>query len=203
MSAPDLETKARRLFAGTCELLGLDPKHLTLPQKLRVSRASALRLQIDDLEKAQLLGQPIDIKQLVEASEALEKLVNATPNGDGSASRNFEKAKAEFERLIGVHLNAAGEYEEIDKQPSLREDNARLREDNARLLDENFNLKAQLKELSTAKPPPTQQVNNNVVPLPKSRLEETNNRKPPDHYLAEHRHRHEPWCDYIYGPNRR
>lgn len=50
MSVPDLATKSRRLFASTSELLGLDPKHLTLAQKVRVDRASALRLQIDDLQ---------------------------------------------------------------------------------------------------------------------------------------------------------
>jgi predicted nuclease with TOPRIM domain len=193
MSAPDLETKSRRLFAGTCELLGLDPKQLTLGQKIRVSRASALRLQIDDLEKAQLLGQPIDINKLCEASEALERLVNAT----GSASKNFEKQKAEFARLLNLQLNAAGEYEEIHKRPNLREENAQLREANANILEENARLKAQLKELSTAKPSPRPP--DNVMPLPKSRLEEANTTKPPEHYLAEHRHRNEPWCDYIYG----
>jgi hypothetical protein len=182
MSAPDLETKARRLFAGTCELLGLDPEHLTLPQKIRVSRASALRLQIDDLEKAQLLGQSIDINKLVEASEALEKLVNATPNGDGSESNKYAHAQAQFEAMLNAQI-AACEREETREAP-------RPREENARLLDENFKLKAQLKELSSAKPMPTPKQPDNVVPM--SGVERANTTKPPAHYLKQY----EPWEEF-------
>jgi hypothetical protein len=190
MSAPDLETKSRRLFAGTCELLGLDPEHLTLTQKLRVSRASALRLQIDDLEKAQLLGQPIDINKLVEASEALEKLVSTTPNGD--APDRFDKAREEFEALIGLHT-AGNEPVDTREAP-------RLREENARLLEENFRLKAQLKELSSTKSMPTKQVDNNVVPMPMpmSGVERANSTKPPAHYLKQY----EPWEEFYNGRRR-
>jgi hypothetical protein len=170
MSAPDLETKARRLFAGTCELLGVDPKHLTLTQKLRVSRASALRLQIDDLEKAQLLGQPTDINKLVEASEALERLVTPTPNGQ---SNELHAAKAQFEALLNAAVSAR-DHEEIREAP-------RLRQENASLLEENARLRAQLKELSTPKPLPTPP--NNVVPM--SGAERANNAKPPAHYLKQ------------------
>jgi hypothetical protein len=196
MSAPDLETKSRRLFAGTCELLGLKPEQLTLAQRLRVSRASALRLQIDDLEKAQLLGQPIDIKQLVEASEALERLVNTTPNGDGSGSDKWEKARIEFEALIGLHLHTAGnEPKDTSEAPTLREENTRLRE-------ENFKLKVQLTELTSTKsmpqPTPTKQPDNNVVPMPMpmSGVERANSTKPPSHYLKQPP---EPWEEFYSG----
>jgi hypothetical protein len=104
MSAPDLETKSRRLFSGTCELLGLDPKNLTLTQRLRVSRASALRLQIDDLEKAQLLGQSIDINKLVDASEKLERLVGGDP--DAPSQPDFTGAREELRRLLDQRADA-------------------------------------------------------------------------------------------------
>jgi hypothetical protein len=191
MTAPDLETKSRRLNAGTCELLGLDPEHLTLTQKIRVSRASALRLQIDDLEKAQLLGQPIDIHALVSASEALEKLVTPMPNGDDE-SKKYEAARIKFEKLIDAHL-AANEQQEPRES---------LHEENSRLLEENFRLKAQLNELTSAKskqtpqPTPTKQDNNVVpLPMPMSRLSEANSTKPPAHYLKQT----EPWEDYYNG----
>jgi hypothetical protein len=59
----------------TCELLKLNPDDLTAAQKIRVDRASALRLQIDDLQSAQLRGAQIDLGKLIEASEALEHLL--------------------------------------------------------------------------------------------------------------------------------
>jgi hypothetical protein len=161
------------LFLDTCKVLGHDPDSLTLAQRLRVDRASALRLEIDDLQAAQLGGRTIDIKRLIEASEALEKLVNTTPNGDGSGSDKWETARVQFEALLNTQIEraaAAREREETSEAP-------RLREENANLLEENARLRAQLKQLSTAKPPPTQQADNNVVPM--SSVERANSDRPP------------------------
>ena len=95
---PDIAVQAQRLREQTCKLLGLDPNNLSLPQRLRVNRASALRLQIDDLEAAQLRGQPIDIAKLVESSEALERLVGGDP--DASTTHDFSSAREELARLL-------------------------------------------------------------------------------------------------------
>jgi hypothetical protein len=136
------------------------------------------------LEKAQLLGQDIDIHKLVEASEALERLVNATPNGDGE-SNELAAAKAQFEALLNAQV-AAREYEETHEA-------ARLREENARLLEENNKLRAKLKDLTSAKPMPTPKQPDNVVPM--SGVERANTTKPPAHYLQQY----EPWEEFYNG----
>ena len=181
MSLPDLETKSRRLFLGTCELLGLDPDHLTLAQKLRVSRVSALRLQIDDLEKAQLLGQPIDINKLVEASEALERLVGGNP--EAATTHNFAGAKDELRRFF------AQRAERIEAR-ELKE-SVRLREENVRLREENTQLRTQLRSQPCPAPQPT-----NVVPI--DGAARANAAKPPASYLKEGQPR-EPWETYGRG----
>ena len=96
----DIATQARRLREQTCKLLDLKPDDLTLTQKLRVNRASALRIQIDDLEAAQLRGEQIDINKLIEASEALERLLGGDP--EQSPQHDFAGAQAELAALLNL-----------------------------------------------------------------------------------------------------
>jgi hypothetical protein len=169
----NIEKTQRKLFLDTCKTLGLNPDDLSPAQRLRVDRASALRLEIDDMQAAQLGGRTIDIRRLIEASEALERLVNCTPNGDGGASNELHAAKAQFEATLNAAVGAR-DYEENHENAKLRQENMELREENARL-------QAQLKELSAAKPLPTP--TSNVVPM--SGAERANNTKPPAHYLKQ------------------
>lgn len=158
MSA-DIAAQARRLRAQTCELLGLDPNGLSVTQQLRVSRASALRLQIDDLESAQLRGQPIDINKLVDASESLERLVGGNP--EAPAAYDFSGAKEELDRLL-VQRAAAIEHREQRESERLREENAKLREENTQLRQRNSEV---VNVATSGNQSPQQSTNNNVVPI--------------------------------------
>jgi hypothetical protein len=179
----DLRAMSKRLREQTLSVLKLDSDKLSAADEIVVSRAGALRLLISDMEAAQLRGLAIDVAKYVEASEQLERIVrhqDPTPSG---ASNKFEAAKAQFMAMLKAQL-AACEREETREAP-------RLREENARLLDENFKLKAQLKELSSAKPVRTQP--DNVVPM--SGVERANTTKPPAHYLKQY----EPWEEFYNG----
>jgi hypothetical protein len=166
----NIEKTQRKLFLDTCKTLGLNPDDLSLAQRLRVDRASALRLEIDDLQAAQLGGRAIDIRRLIEASEALERLVTPTPNG--GKSNELHAAQAQFEALLNAQIEAR-DYEE-------KHENAKLREAIGQLQEENAQLRAKLASalpMSTPTPP------NNVVPM--SGTERANNNKPPAHYLKQ------------------
>jgi hypothetical protein len=176
---PDLAAQAKRLREQTCALLGLDPNALTLAQRLRVNRASALRLQIDDLEAAQLRGQPIDINKLVDASESLERLVGGNP--EAPATPDFAGAKEELENFL-IRRAGALEARERTEITRLLEENARLREENARLA-------AQLRAQPPQPTPAPPQRPDNVVPI------DATARARADERAADER----AWRNYTYG----
>ncbi len=151
----DIPAMAKRLHASTCKLLGLNPASLSLAEKVRVDRASALRLQIDDLQAAQLRGAQIDINKLVEASEALERMIRQDAPAE---DRALAVARAQFEELLNKHIGAK-QYEE-------NHECAKLREINAELVEENARLRKQLQPKPQAEKqeaPPAEQTN--VVPI--------------------------------------
>jgi hypothetical protein len=121
----DIPAMARNLFVNTCKLLGLDPDDLTAAQKIRVDRASALRLQIDDLQSAQLRGAQIDLAKLIEASEALEHLLATSVT---IHAKEHDEARETLAKLIGSL--AAVEQRET---ALLREENEQLRAELAAL----------------------------------------------------------------------
>jgi hypothetical protein len=163
----NIEKTQRKLFLDTCKVLGLDPRNLSLAQRLRVDRASALRLEIDDLQAAQLGGRAIDIRRFIDASEALERLVNSTPTGNGSES-SISLAHKRLAELIGNHAS--------ERDRSMEE-----------LKSENAKLRAEIAELRAPAPEPRP---DNVVPI--DGVARANAAKPPVHYLAESLHRHQP-----------
>jgi hypothetical protein len=175
----DIRKMSQKLRSQTCALLGLDPNALSLAQQLRVNRASALRLQIDDLEAAQLRGQSIDINKLVEASEALERLVGGNP--EAAARPDFSGAK-ELAQLFAQRAAAVERRERVEL--------TRLAAENARLLEENTRLTAKLNAAPQPAPP------NNVVPI--DGTARANATRPPERYLRDGQPR-EPWRDYVEG----
>ena len=50
-----------------------------MAEKIRVDRASALRLLLDDMQAAQLNGSAIDVAAFIKASEELERLAGGDP----------------------------------------------------------------------------------------------------------------------------
>jgi hypothetical protein len=88
------------LRASTAKLLGYtDAESLTAAQQIRVDRAIALRLLVDSGQAAQLGGEPVDVRELVSASEALERLVGN--NLETPASARFgPSARERLRRLI-------------------------------------------------------------------------------------------------------
>ena len=69
-----MAARAKALRASTCALLGLDVEKLTPADDVLVGRASALRLLVADLERAQLAGRAIDVAKYIEASAAVEDI---------------------------------------------------------------------------------------------------------------------------------
>jgi hypothetical protein len=66
-------------------LLKYDLNNLTAAQSVRLDRAAALRLELDDISSRQLAGLPIDMAKFVVASEALERLVGGNPDETSTA----------------------------------------------------------------------------------------------------------------------
>ena len=60
-----------RMRKLTATLLGYDLSNLTPAQSVRLDRAAALRLELDDVQSRQLAGLPVDMAKFVVASEAL------------------------------------------------------------------------------------------------------------------------------------
>jgi hypothetical protein len=145
----DIPAMARNLFVSTCELLKLNPDELTAAQKIRVDRASALRLQIDDLQSAQLRGAQIDLAKLIEASEALEHLLATSVT---IPVKEHTEAREALATLIG-NLAAV----EQSETALLREENERLRAELAALRPRSL------------PPPPEPQPNNNNAASPPAR----------------------------------
>jgi hypothetical protein len=156
----DIRKMSQKLRSQTCALLGLDPNALSLAQQLRVNRASALRLQIDDLEAAQLRGQSIDINKLVEASEALERLVGGNP--EAAAQPDFSGAKEELRQFL---VQRAERIEAREHKETVR-----LAAENARLREEITQLQAKLK--TEPPPPPPPPPADNVVSIDAARAAE-------------------------------
>jgi hypothetical protein len=128
---------------------------LTAAQKIRVDRASSLRLQIDDLQSAQLRGAQIDLGKLIEASEALEHLLATSVT---IPVKEHTEAREALAKLIG-NLAAVEENE-----------TARLREENEQLRAEL----AALRPRALAPPPPP----NNTTAAP---AHENQHRREPWH----------------------
>jgi hypothetical protein len=69
-----------RMRISTAALLGYgDADRLTAEQAIRTDRALTLRLVVDHLQGRQMQGIPIDVKEFVAASEALERMVGGNP----------------------------------------------------------------------------------------------------------------------------
>ena len=73
----------RRVRAEIADLLGINPDTATFGQRLRLDQATAIRLELDRLQAAQLAGHPIDIARLCAATQELEKMLpkDATRGG--------------------------------------------------------------------------------------------------------------------------
>jgi hypothetical protein len=179
MTTQDIAGQTRRLFSSTTKLLGLDETKLSVAEKIRVDRASTLRLLLDDMQSAQLSGGVIDVGQFIKASEELERLVGGNP--DGTAMPDFSRAKEELNALL------AGRAERLAARE--KSESERLREENAKLREEIAQLQATSAERSADMPepkPPT-----NVVPI---KAHDANATRPPSHYLRDGQAR-EPWRD--------
>jgi hypothetical protein len=87
------------LRASTVALLGYDVDNLTAAQKIRVDRAIALRLVIDDAQAKQMRGEAIDVRAFVAASESLERMCGGNPE-TAAAGHDFSGAREELRRFL-------------------------------------------------------------------------------------------------------
>jgi hypothetical protein len=166
----------RALRASTAALLNFDLNHLTPAQNIRVDRAAALRLQLDDLQRRQFAGEAIDMKEFVVASEALERLVGGDP--DTGTDGDFEaRVQAEF----------AGEREALSNLLAVQAErlDAADRRESPKLKAQIAELKSEIEQLrSSSAPPPV------VVGAPEQPPQATSPLPPPDNrppsaYLAQ------------------
>src|SRR5689334_17373916 len=88
----------------TADLLGYDLANLTSAQSIRLDRAAALRLELDDIQSRQLAGLTIDMTKYVAASEALERLVGGDP--ERPTQNDFSKDAAELSALLNLRYEA-------------------------------------------------------------------------------------------------
>jgi hypothetical protein len=65
-----------RMRKLTADLLGYDLTNLTPAQSVRLDRAAAIRLMLDDVQSRQLAGLDIDMTKFVAASEVLERMLD-------------------------------------------------------------------------------------------------------------------------------
>jgi hypothetical protein len=87
------------LRASTARLLGYDDANpLTAAQQIRLERAIALRLVIDDAQGRQMRGEQINVREFVDASESLERLVGGDP--EKSTAHDFSGAREELARFL-------------------------------------------------------------------------------------------------------
>ena len=77
----------RRLRADTAKLLGFDLNNLSPSQSVRVDRAASLRLQLDDIQSAQLRGDAIDMPRFILASKELEAMLGGNPESNQPVPR--------------------------------------------------------------------------------------------------------------------
>ena len=94
MTTKKLEPKQLldRMRNEVAGLLKYDLSNLTAAQSVRLDRAAALRLELDDVQSRQLAGLPIDMAKFVVASEALERLVGGNPDAPAAGHDFFRSA---------------------------------------------------------------------------------------------------------------
>jgi hypothetical protein len=168
------------LRATTAALLNYDDvDHLTGAQQIRLERAIALRLVIDDAQARQMRGEAIDVKAFVDASEDLERMVGGNPAS--SQTRFGPDHRAPLRELIERTVLAADVADAEHMADVMRREEA---------------IQAQAAgvpvEAPVAPPPPepaaeqTSQPPSNVSYLPSR----TPDGRPPDHYTREPRRDH-------------
>jgi hypothetical protein len=179
------------LRASTIELLGYDVDNLTAAQKIRVDRAIALRLVIDDAQARQMRGETIDVKEFVDASESLERMVGGNPSFppsrfDGNARERLRKL---IERTV-----LAGDAVGHERDAELM-----WREEQAAILAAGGDVEAAASSVpSLVEPQGTAPVTSPPTPPPRpltdnERMDATNSRPVPKEYLADYQRQFEPW----------
>src|SRR5689334_12188657 len=98
---PDLDARERNLRALTCQFLRLGAFETLLPaEQTRVDLIGALREEVRDLRRQQLLGRTdVDIARLVEAGKQLQALLDAQPP---EASVTLQDARRRLKEVLGV-----------------------------------------------------------------------------------------------------
>jgi hypothetical protein len=116
----------------TADLLRYDLNNLTPAQSIRLDRAAALRLELDDISSRQLAGLPVDMAKFVVASEALERMLGGNPDQQYDNRHDFSGAKQELLRFLDDRAKtqerkakrlaaASNKLEGSDSVPSIHE----------------------------------------------------------------------------------
>ena len=179
MSDPDPAAAYDTLRTETATMLRLNLADLSLVEGLQLDLVALLRLEIDSLQGAALFGEQIDLQRLAVAHGMLQKMLPekslvASPAA-ASETRFGADHKARLRRLIETTLLAPVIEDPVEIE---RKRDILAREEMAAAIAAGV-------PPPVAPPPPLRP--DNVVPL------DPNNRRPPDHYLADYQRQHEPW----------
>jgi hypothetical protein len=181
----------RRLRADTAKLLNYDINNLSAWQSVRLDRAVALRLQLDDISAAQLRCDPIDMPHFILASKELEAMLGGNP--EQTTSPNYG-AIAEIEAMIDGLLRTR---EQADHK---RDADLMWREEQAAILAAGGNVDLVAAAPAVAKRSSADDVSHPALPAapaappPRRSMDEINAEGPPQHYLQKPR---EAWREHI------
>jgi hypothetical protein len=107
-----------RMRNEAAELLKYDLNKLTAAQSVRLDRAAALRLELDDVQSRQLAGLPIDMAKFVVASEALERLVGGNPE-TSTTGPDFTGAREELLQFLVQRADAIEKRREREEAKAI------------------------------------------------------------------------------------
>jgi hypothetical protein len=89
-----------RLRQSSAEMLGFDAGALNAVQGLQVDMCSAIRLELDALQSAQLANRPVDIGRLADLVKLLKSLLPSQPLATPNFDHEFDGAFETFATLI-------------------------------------------------------------------------------------------------------
>jgi hypothetical protein len=182
-------------------MLGYDYANLTAAQSVRLDRAATLRLQLDDIQSAQLRGEQIDMSRFTIASKELEVMLGGTPDGQAPVNE-FSGSREELAALILRRVEAI-RAREAQLDAAADPDGSDV--EHGAVSSPAPELRAAV-GASEPEPPPTYGAG--VAPWgapptepaaaspppPRKTLEEINAQKPPAHYL---KGPDEPWRPFV------
>jgi hypothetical protein len=115
-----LQDEHEELRSSTAKMLDLDVGNLSAAQSVRLDRCCVLRLLVSDLRGKQLRGEQINVREFVDASESLERMMGGNPAA-AADPHDFSAAHAELAALLDGRMKALEHQMARDPDAARRE----------------------------------------------------------------------------------